>query len=63
MSVDQLRVLTVGTLVPKEGMHTLSLTPCFASPPGLESHRSSLTPQGHLIGSTRHSLAGWLPTR
>ena len=49
MGLDQSGVLTVGTLVPKEGMHTLSSTPCLPFPPGLESHRSSLAPQGHLI--------------
>ena len=47
MGLDQLEVLTVGTLVPKEGIHTLSPTPCLPSPPGLGSHRSSLAPQGH----------------
>ena len=49
MGLDQLGVLTVGTLVPKEGMHTLSSTPCLPFHPGLESHRSSLAPQGHHI--------------
>ena len=49
MDPDPLGVLTVGTLVPKEGMHTLSSTPCLPFPPGLGSHRSSLAPQGHHI--------------
>ena len=49
MGLDQLGVLTVGTLVPKEGMHTLSSTPCLSFPPGLGSHHSSLAPQGQNI--------------
>ena len=49
MGLDQVGVLTVGTLVPKEGMHTLSSTACLPFPPSLESHRSSLAPQGHYI--------------
>ena len=51
MGLDQLGVLTVGTPVPKEGMHTLSSTPCLPFPPGLGSHRFSLAPQGHHIRS------------
>ena len=49
MGLDQLGVLTVGTLVPQEGMHTLSSTPCLPIPPGLGSHRSSLATEGHHI--------------
>ena len=49
MGLHQLGVLTVGTLVPKDGMHTLSSTPCLPFPPGLGSHRSSLPPEGHHI--------------
>ena len=49
MGLDQLGVITVGTFVPKEGMHTLSPTPCLPIPLGLGSHRSSLAPQGHHI--------------
>ena len=49
MGLDQLGVLTVGTLVPKQGMHTLSSTPCLPFPPSLGSHRSLLAPQGHHI--------------
>ena len=33
MGLDQLGVLTVGTLVPKEGGHTLSLITLLAIPP------------------------------
>ena len=43
MDLDQSGVLTVGSLVPKEGRHTLSF------PPGVVSHSSSLAPQGHYI--------------
>ena len=32
MGMDQLGVLTVGVLVPKEGGHTLSPTPCLPFP-------------------------------
>ena len=50
MALDQLGVLTVGTLVPKEGGHTLlHSTLLVIPPPGVESHRSSLAPQGHKI--------------
>ena len=49
MRLDQLGVLTVGTLVPKEGAHTLPSTPCLAFFPGLGSHHSSLAPKGHHI--------------
>ena len=50
MGLDQLGVLTVGTLVPKEGGHTfLHSTFRVIPPPGVGSHRSSLAPQGHNI--------------
>ena len=50
MGLDQSGVLTVGTLVPQEGGHTLPLnTLLVIPPPGVESHRSSLAPQGHYI--------------
>ena len=49
MGLDQLGVLAVGTLASKEGMHTLSSTPCLPFRPGPGSHCSSLAPQGHLI--------------
>ena len=49
MGLDQLRVLTVGTLVPKEGGHTLSSTPCLPFHPGSGTHRSLLAPRGHHI--------------
>ena len=56
MGLDQLGVLTVGTFVFKEGMHTWSSTRCLSFPPGLESHRFLLAPQGHHIRAypTRH---------
>ena len=69
MGLDQLGVLTVGTLVPKEGGHTLPSTSCLPFLPGLGSYRSSVAPKvitlGHIpcnMLSTRHSLAGWLQT-
>ena len=49
MGLDQLGVLTVGTLVPKEGMHTLPSTPCLPFSSDLGSQRSSFAPQGHHI--------------
>ena len=53
MGLEQLGVLTVGTLDPKEGMHTLCPTPCLSFPPSLGSHRSSVAPQGHNIRAYR----------
>ena len=47
MGLDQLGVLAVGTLVPKEGGHTLLHSTLLVIPPGLESHRSWLALQGH----------------
>ena len=44
MGLDQSGVLTVGSLVPKEGRHTL-----LVIPPRVGSHRSSLAHQGHHI--------------
>ena len=49
MDLDNSGVLTVGTLVPKEGGHTLLSTPCLPLPPDLGSHRSKLAPQSHHI--------------
>ena len=49
MGLVQSVVLTVGTLVPKEGGHTLPHNTLLVIPPGVESHRSSLAPQGHYI--------------
>ena len=52
MGLDQLGILTVGMLVPKEGGHTLLHSTLLLFPaPGLESHRSLLAPQGHNIGA------------
>ena len=49
MGLDQLGVLTVGTLSPR-GVDTPCFTaPCLSFPPGLKSHRSWLDPQGHNI--------------
>ena len=49
MRLDQLGVLTVGTLVPKEVDTPCFTAPCLSFPPGLESHGSSLALQGHNI--------------
>ena len=50
MGLDQSGVLTVGSLVPKKGRHTLPHnTLLVIPPPGVVSHRSSLAPQGHYI--------------
>ena len=49
MGLDQSGVLTVGTLVPKEGGHTLLHSTLLVIPPGVESNRSSLPLQGHYI--------------
>ena len=47
MGLDQLGVLTVGTLVPKEGEHSLLCNPLLVI--RIAGHRSSLAPQGHDI--------------
>ena len=67
MGLDQSGVLTVGSLVPKEGRHTLPHNTLLVIPPGVGSHRSSLAHQVITLGqypcntwSTRHTLAGWL---
>ena len=49
MGLDQSGVLPVGTLVLKEGGHTLLHNILLVIPPGVESHRSSLAPQSHYI--------------
>ena len=49
MGLDQSGVLTVGSLDPKEGRHTLPHNTLLVIPPGVESHRSSLAHQGHYI--------------
>ena len=49
MGLDQLGVLTVGTLVSKEGVHTLPSTPCLPFLPGLGSERILLALQSHHI--------------
>ena len=49
MGLDQSGVLTVGSLVPKEGRHTLPHNTLLVIAPGVVSHRSSLAPQGHYI--------------
>ena len=50
MGLDQLGVLTVGTLFPKEGGHTLLHSRMLVIPPcGVESQRSSLAPEGHNV--------------
>ena len=49
MGLDQSGVITVGSLVPKEGRHTLLHNTLLVIPSGVVSHRSSLAPQGHYI--------------
>ena len=49
MGLDHWGVLTVGTLVPKEGGHTLLHNTLLVIPPGVVSHRSLLAPQGNYI--------------
>ena len=49
MGLDQLGVLTVGTLGPTRVDTPCFTAPCLSFPPGVESHRSSLAPQGHNI--------------
>ena len=49
MCLDQSGVLNVGTLVPKEGRHTLLHSTLLGIPPGVVSHRSSFAPEGHSI--------------
>ena len=46
MGLYELGVLTVGTLVPKEGDTPSFTAPCLSFLPGLKNHRSSLAPQG-----------------
>ena len=73
MGLDQLGVLTVGTLVPKETRYQkeflVSLACCSPLVIRIGSHRSSLAPQGHYIRAgpmahmvNRQTLAGWLQT-
>ena len=63
MGLDQLGVLTEGTLVPKEGGHTLSLITLLAIPPWSRKPAflvgSLVITLGHIPcnkWSTRHSL-------
>ena len=49
MGMDQSGVLTVGSLVPKEGRLTLLHNTLLVIPPWSSSHRSSLALQGHYI--------------
>ena len=49
MGLDQSGVLTVGTLVPKEGGHTLLHSTLLVSPPWSGKPRSLLAPKGHNI--------------
>ena len=69
MGLDHSGVLTVGTLVPKEGEHTLLHNTLLVFYPGVESHRSRWLPKVVTLGqfpcntwSTRHTPAGWLQT-
>ena len=49
MGLDQLGVLTVGTLFPKEGGTPCFTAPCLSFAPRIRSHRPSLAFQGHII--------------
>ena len=49
MGLDQSGLLTVGALVLKQGGHTLLYNTLLVIPPSVETHRSSLAPQGHYI--------------
>ena len=49
MGLDQSGVLTVGTLVSKEGRRTLLHNTLLVIPPGVVSNRSLLAPQGHYM--------------
>ena len=49
MGLDNSGVLTVNTLVPKEGGHTLLHNTLLVIRPRVVSHRSSLAPQGAYI--------------
>ena len=49
MGLDQTGVLTVGSLVFKEGRHTLPHNTLLVIPPWCSSNHSSLAPQGHYI--------------
>ena len=58
MDLDQLGVLTVGTLIPRR-VNTPYLTAlCLSVPPGVVSHCSSLAPQSHNIRAdpTQHMV-------
>ena len=66
MGLEQSGVLTVGTLVRKEGGPPCFTAPCLSFPPGVVSHRSLLAPQGHYIRavSMQHMVnkahTGWV---
>ena len=49
MGLDNSGVLTVGTLVPKEGEHTLLHNTLLVIPPWSRKPPFSLAPQGHYI--------------
>ena len=53
MDLNQLGVLTVDTLVPKEAANTLSFITLLAIPRWSGSHRFWLAPQGHHIRAYR----------
>ena len=64
MGLDQLGVLTVRTLVPKEGGHTLPSIPSLPFPSGLGSHRCSLAPPGrHIRAYPTQHVVNKAPTR
>ena len=59
MGLEQLGVLTGGTLAPKVAGHTLLHSTLLVIPPGVESHPSSLAPQVHNIRAepTQHVVS------
>ena len=62
MGLDQSEVLTVGSLVPKEGRHTLPHNTLLVIPPRWLPKVITSGQSPYNTWSTRHTLAGWLQT-
>ena len=66
MGLNQLGVLTVGTLVPKEGGHTLIHSNLLVIPPWSRKPPPLLAPQGHYIraypmqNAVNKANSGWV---
>ena len=64
MGLDQSGVLTVGSLIPKEGRHTLPHNTLLVIPPWCSTQPffvgSTLGQYPCNTWSTRHTLVGWL---